>query len=213
MKTRLFPAFLVAVALMMSSQARANAVVDSPGAAGVLGDNSAAAAAQANASLKSKNVSGSKSSVVVNNANNYTGQTGAPSGYSGNTNIDARSAPSIALAPLYGGGARCPTVGLTGVGTGTGGGGGAGISYYSTDCSAIELAEYFRSIGRPDVGTAVIIHQFSWVGDVIGTMPKPKNDVVSLPPSDRSPGWTAPSWCFGPHMTDAKRAAQASCHG
>lgn len=104
MKSRLFLASL-AVFAITGPMAMANAVVDSPGAAGVLGDGAAAAAqaaaaakaaataqAAVNASLKSKAVQ--KSSVVVNNTNAYTGQSGL-GGSSGNTSIET-------LAPLLG---------------------------------------------------------------------------------------------------------------
>lgn len=157
----------------------------------------ATASARAGAVARGGRASATGGSVVVNvpaTSGGASGVGGQPAGagsgsYNGNTYIDNRSPPAIGLAPLYGGGARCPTVGLTGAGSATGGGGGAGLSWYSSDCSVIELAEYERSIGHGDVGQALLAHHYPELAKVLSEMPAAPTPIAVVAPVVR------PQWC------------------
>jgi hypothetical protein len=107
------------------------------------------------------------------------GTSGAAGGGSGGR------APDVAVLGQFPSGARCPGVGLGGGGSGLVGGGGGLVTWYSTDCAAIERAEDYARWGDVEMAKALLAAHFPEDQRVRASMVVPAAAPLAPPPQAR----------------------------
>jgi hypothetical protein len=96
----------------------------------------------------------------------------------GNTNVSARSAPSMGLPSLGGGGFDCPVVGIGAVGSGLGGGGGLGPTWISKSCNNRKVTEMLYGLFGPAVAREFAIQNIDGVAEALSAASQTSIDVT-----------------------------------
>jgi len=109
----------------------------------------------------------------------------------GNTTINARSAPSMGLPSIGGGGFDCPVVGFGAVGAGLGGGGGIGPTWISKSCNNRKVTEMLYGLFGPGVAREFAIANIDGVAAAVAAASQTNVVVVEAMPVPPAPpgGW------------------------